>query len=156
MLHFNLVDPSDYSDDSGHNDETISAFKPIYSYAFSKDFNIAPWRRYCSLSSKFYFAVDPAGAVYKCSNYLGMKSKAIGDIFSGVPIDNMFGKIEERCYQCKYVGVCNGGCIVMRETSKYGLDHCFAKANHDMIQAYYEALSKPQIIEKYHIKRLIR
>ena len=156
ILHFNLVDPSDYSDDSGYNDKTITQFLSIYNYAFSKDFNIAPWRRYCSMSSKFYFAVDPEGYIYKCSNYLGEKNKSIGDIYSGVPNDNMFGILEERCYQCKYVGVCNGGCKVMRETSKIGADYCFSKENHAMAQAYYEALSNPEIMEKYHIKRLIR
>lgn len=156
VLHFNLVDPSDYSDESGYNDETISEFKTIYEYAFQKDFNVEPWRRYCSIPSKFFFTVDPDGSVYKCSNYLAIKSKAIGDIFSGVPADSMFGKIDERCYKCKYVGVCNGGCVVMREKSKIGFSYCFAKENHGMAQAYYEALSKPEIIEKHHIRRMIR
>ena len=70
MLHFNLVDPSNFSEESGYNEVTVNAFKGIYDYAFSKGFNVAPWRRYCSMPSKFYFAIDPDGNIYKCSNII--------------------------------------------------------------------------------------
>lgn len=156
MLHFNLVDPSDFSEESGYNEVTLNAFKGIYDYAFSKGFNVAPWRRYCSMPSKFYFTIDPHGNVYKCSNYIGTCGKEIGNIYSGIPDDCKFGFIRERCYGCNFVGVCNGGCDVMRETSKIGADYCFSKVNGDMLRAYYLALSNPAIIEKYHIKSLLK
>ena len=156
MLHFNLVDPSDFSEESGYNEVTLNAFNVIYEYAFSKGFNVAPWRRYCSMPSKFYFAIDPDGNIYKCSNYLGTINKSIGNIYSGMPYDYKLGSIKESCYACKFVGVCNGGCEVMRETSKIGADYCFSKVNGDMLKAYYLALSNPAVIEKYHIKSLLR
>lgn len=156
MLHFNLVDPSDFSEESGYNEETVHAFKKIYDYAFSKGFNVAPWRRYCSIPSKFYFAIDPDGNIYKCPNYLGTNGKEIGNVYSGIPYDCRVGKIKDDCYACKFVGVCNGGCEVMRETSKIGADYCFSKVNGEMIKAYYLALSNPSVIEKYHIKSLLR
>lgn len=156
MLHFNLVDPSDFSEESGYNEVTMNAFKGIYDYAFSKGFNVAPWRRYCSMPSKFYFSIDPYGNIYKCPNYLGAIGKEIGNIYSGVPYDYKFGYIKESCYACNFVGVCNGGCEVMRETSQIGADYCFSKVNGDMLKAYYLAFSNPAIIERHHIKSLLR
>ena len=156
MLHFNLVDPSDFSEESGYNEVTVNAFKGIYDYAFSKGFNVAPWRRYCSMPSKFYFAIDPHGNIYKCSNYLGTSGKEIGNVYSGINYDYNFGHIKDSCYACNYVGICNGGCEVMRETSKIGTDYCFSKVNGDMLKAYYLALSNPVVIERYHIKSLLR
>ena len=156
MLHFNLVDPSDFSEESGYNEVTVNAFKGIYDYAFSKGFDVAPWRRYCSMPSKFHFAIDPGGDIYKCSNYLGTSGKEIGNIYSGIHCDYNFGHIKDGCYACNYVGICNGGCDAMRETSKIGANYCFSKVNGAMLKAYYLALSNPAVIERYHIKSLLR
>ncbi len=142
ILHFNLVDPSDYSDASGYNEETIYKFDSIYKYAYSKGFRVAPWRRYCSMSNKMYLAIDPEGNVYNCPNNMGMSEKVLGNVCNDKINENIKLNLRERCASCCYVGICNGGCEVMRQTSEVGSNYCFKQVNYQMTKSYFGA--------KYH------
>lgn len=139
VLHFNLVDPSNYSNTSGYNPETTNEFFDIYSNAFDKGFNVAPWKRYCSLSAKFYFSIDWEGKIYKCPNHMGDSDKIIGTINEMIEQDPYFNVIDSACVKCKYVGICNGGCEVMRKQSYIGKNYCFKDENEIMTKAFYEA-----------------
>lgn len=142
ILHYNLVDPSDYCDASGYNEETISRFGRIYKYSYSKGFRVAPWRRFCSMANKMYLSIDPEGNIYNCPNYMGMLEKVIGNVCNLKLKDYVKTNLSERCVTCCYVGICNGGCEVMRQTSKIGTDYCFKRVNYQMTKSYFEA--------KYH------
>lgn len=142
LLHLNLVDPSDYSNASGYNEETISRFDEIYKYAYSKGFRVAPWRRFCSIASKMYLAIDPQGNIYNCPNYMGIPKKVIGNVGNMISEDHVRINLNERCTACCYVGICNGGCQVMRQTSDIGADYCFKRVNYQMTKSYFGA--------KYH------
>ncbi len=142
ILHFNLVDPSDFSEASGYNDYTIDKFKEIYEYGYEKGFQIAPWRRYCSVPDKLYISIDPFGNVYRCPNCMGEEKQckdniAWSDYWKYAPI-----KLSKKCLKCKYVGVCNGGCESMRSKSIVGENYCFRKENYYMAKYYFLA--------KYH------
>lgn len=141
-LHFNLVDPSDFSEASGYNDYTIHRFKEIYEYGYEKGFQIAPWRRYCSVPDKLYISIDPFGNVYRCPNCMGEEKQCkdnviYSDHWKYVPVE-----LNEKCLKCENVGVCNGGCDAMRRTSSVGEDYCFKKENYYMAKYYFLA--------KYH------
>lgn len=142
LLHLNLVDPSDYSDASGYNGETINRFDEIYKHAYSKRFRVAPWRRFCSMSSKMYLAIDPQGNIYNCPNYMDVPEKVIGNVCNIKNEDHVISNLSERCAACCFVGICNGGCQVMRQTSDIGGDYCFKTVNYQMVKSYFGA--------KYH------
>ena len=142
LLHLNLVDPSDYSEASGYNRETIDRFDEIYKHAYSKGFRVAPWRRFCSISSKMYLAIDPQGNIYNCPNDMDVPEKVIGNVCNIKSEDRVKSDLSERCAACCFVGICNGGCQVMRQTSDIGRDYCFKAVNYQMTKSYFGA--------KYH------
>jgi uncharacterized protein len=156
MLHFNLVDPSNFSSDSGYNEETTSSFSDIYKYAFEKGFNIGKWRRYCSLNSKYFFTIAPNGDIYKCSNFINIKDRIIGNIYTGIPKDDLAGEINENCLKCVHVGHCNGGCEVMRQTSNIGKNYCFKKENYAMTKAYLSARYSEEYNNRMHLNLLLK
>lgn len=152
LLHFNLVDPSDFSSNSGYNEETICFFTQIYKNAFEKGFNVGQWKRYCSLPSKFYFSIDHNGFIYKCPNYMGNNKKIIGNVCTKKIKDSNYCVIKDKCLECKFIGMCNGGCEVMRETSFIGNEYCFSKENYMMTKLYLIAKHKYELPIKKYLK----
>lgn len=148
LLHFNLVDPSDYSDISGYNQYVYDCFKEIYKYAFESGFNVAPWRRHCSIGSKMYISIDKDGKIYYCPNVMGDDRGIVGNINTS-HIKRYERKMRERCMMCEFLGICNGGCDVMRNTSKIGKDYCFREANEEMTKHYYCAKHHYMKSKKY-------
>ena len=139
ILHLNLVDPSGYSDASGYNDETTNYFDEIYRYAYFKGFRVAPWRRYCSMFDKMYLAIDSKGNIYNCPNYMDVMEKIVGNVCDLKYDDAINFGLDDRCVGCCFVGICNGGCEVMRQNSNVGTDYCFKNVNYQMTKSYFGA-----------------
>ena len=64
MLHFNLVDPSDFSEESGYNEVTVNAFKGIYDYNGSRKSDRQAVLRICFSASaaipKYFLTAEDA------------------------------------------------------------------------------------------------
>lgn len=156
VIQIATVDPSDFYYSDSYNKEILNNYYEIYRQAFTLGFNVGEWHRGCSLQSKYTMAVDPEGYIYKCPSHAGKKDKNIGDVYNGFN-DRYYQYLEshlnDRCKVCKYLGMCNGGCLSVNEI--LGNDYCYESIIKIISEAYIT--SKYQFDKKQtkRIKELI-
>lgn len=71
----------------------------------------------CGAMRRAFACIGPDLKLYRCEHCLGHSEFAIGDVTSGYNPANAFdrtflGELPERCSECVYVPVCQGGCRV--------------------------------------------
>lgn len=72
---------------------------------------------FCTAISTNSFVIDPEGFLYSCWDYIGIKEKSIGSIFSKLNINLnkeqcnwLLLNIPDECNECKLLPLCQGGC----------------------------------------------
>ena len=72
---------------------------------------------HCTYFGRLCFFTD--GYIYPCYDCVGMKGFEIGEYRNRFKLNDFYDQIKhfsvtglEKCNRCKFVGVCNGGCIV--------------------------------------------
>ena len=137
ILSINPVDPSDHSLQNGYSIDVLEKFDGIFKKAFSMGFDIMPWARGCSTVSKGIIAIGPNGDIYKCPAFVGRSLKTIGNINDGFYnkfTNNRVEKLSKKCRLCKYLPICHGGCLAIKEN--LGEEFCFYDANHIILNSY--------------------
>lgn len=157
LLHIVPVDPSSYSSISGYTLNALKAYDSIYQVAFEKNFNVQKWKRFCSISSKMNFSINSSGDVYPCPNYVGNKDYKIADINNGFT-DNYYDffqkKLDDSCVKCKYVGICNGGCLNMKQLAN--TNKCiFFQANYLIDKSYTLAKYSSNNLDNLRLGNLV-
>lgn len=120
------VDPSHYSNSNGYSPQILNSYYDIYKNAFELGFYVCEWKRSCSIYNAGFLAVDPDGYLYKCPEEVGQPMKIIGDVYNGFNEtlqERIKPCLRKKCNQCKYLKLCNGGCVTMREV--VGKEFCF-------------------------------
>ena len=100
------------------------------------------------------FSIDPDGDVYPCPNFVGDKKYLIGSIYSGLNekyTDIRLKKLDSQCYDCKYLGLCNGGCLSMKLL--FNTNKClFYKTNHIINGSYMIAKYENNTFKRDNLK----
>ncbi len=105
----------------------------------------------CIASARNAFLIGPVGEVYKCWDDVGDEEKIIGNIENRKSWNNrllsryIIGADlyeDERCQDCFYLPVCDGGCSKKRVVNRYEgkkQDHCLVFKDHleEMLEIYY-------------------
>lgn len=137
-VQFAPVDPSDYSQSTGYEKETLEKFDRMYSVANEYGIPYGVWTRSCSTNQDGQFAVAPNGDLYKCPLYVGKPEAVVGNVKAGLNDNSKKFRerqLRERCKKCEILPHCNGGCEPMREGA--GLeDFCFKEANETIVRTY--------------------
>lgn len=76
----------------------------------------------CSSLGNNSYVINPDGMLLKCWNYVGDKSKSIGDVSKGDILNTENVKwltldVDKKCIKCKLLPICSSGCpdIIIRE-----------------------------------------
>lgn len=129
----------------------IELYKKVLGYGFKKSLMILyprPHFNYCTYEYANSYVIDPRGAIYKCWNHIGQKSKSCGSILEKTMIpSNFFMKCVNRdliageCSNCHFLPVCVGGCPDEAARQPDGHSCESIKYNFDnMLDFYYEQL----------------
>ena len=147
VLNIAPVDPSEYSRVNGYSKEVLYMFKHIFRFAFENHFRVSEWNRSCGISARFNFSIAPDGNVYTCAKFIGEDNYKVASIYGDLEqnyYDLLDLPLEERCYKCKYVLMCFGGCRTVKRM--FNTDKCI----------FYNMISIPHegyITEKYAAER---
>ena len=94
-----------------------------------------PFFNECAIRNEMAIAFDPEGYAYKCWEVLGNKEYAIGKLNDDGILTDINQTILNRqlygadtfddpiCSQCKYLPICNGGCLIQRIENKFEGGH---------------------------------
>lgn len=106
-------------DDSMIQGSSMYILKEIYSSLICEERVVVPNYRGCDAvyPGRFCFFTD--GQVYPCFDCVGMDGFAIGAYRGGMKFYKKYDEWKnfsvsdiEKCNSCKYVGICNGGCLI--------------------------------------------
>lgn len=113
-------------------------------------FNLSPTPIACGMNMKSRIVVNSDGKLYKCHRLVGKEEYCVGDVFSGVVIDNpvlnFFEKVEvtdEDCKHCCILPICQEGCKYSRLT--FGEKHKCSRikqVKEELVKLYYEAIKQ--------------
>ncbi len=99
----------------------------LFEEAVNRGFNIffSEWSP-CWLSSERWFMVGCNGDIYKCPSFVGNKRFVVGNVFEERLNSEYYRQVNfcswKECLDCKYVGVCGGGCRFRRYAESGVLD----------------------------------
>ena len=94
-----------------------------------------PFFNECAIRNEMAIAFDPEGYAYKCWEVIGNKEYAIGKLNDDGILTDINQTILNRqlygadtfddpiCSQCKYLPICNGGCLIQRIENKFEGGH---------------------------------
>lgn len=73
----------------------------------------------CSAEKTLTYVIDPDGDYYTCWLRIGKKECSIGNLSRPLTVTSeyskwLFGKLHEKCKQCQYLPLCQGGCAARR------------------------------------------
>jgi len=76
------------------------------------------------------FAIDPDGYVYKCWEVIGIREEAVFHLAKPEMINkqqlrwiNWDAKDDQECGDCKFLPMCNGGCVLAAMKGKKNCTH---------------------------------
>ena len=95
----------------------------------------------CSVASKDGYLIDANGDIKKCWELIGKDKYIIGNVVNGKineKIEELWSKINlnERCFKCKYLPICNGGCPYKRIENKSFCVHWKENLNKLLVRMY--------------------
>ncbi len=101
----------------------------------------------CTCMDNNAFVVAPDGSIYKCWADVGIKSRSIGSLASGVKNYSIVSQFMEatdkfsdaKCLKCSYLPICNGGCNLYRVGfMEKGIPYNVCEINQEGLVKYLE------------------
>ena len=111
----------------------------------------------CSAIYENHYVIDPKGLLYKCWADIGIESRAVGDISTGITKWDFVAAYsvgsdkfdDEKCRKCKIFPICDGGCNRFRvDYQLFGEKYDLCQIDNDGLVKYLEILYEQQINEK--------
>lgn len=113
-------------------------------------FNLSPTPVACGMNMHSRIVVNADGKLYKCHRLVGKEEYCVGDVFSGVDINNSVLKFfekanvtDEDCKKCSILPICQEGCKYSRLT--FGEKHKCSRikqVKEELVKLYYEAIKQ--------------
>ena len=107
----------------------------------------------CSALYETSFVIDSNGFLYKCWADIGIKSRSIGDVFSGINKWDFVAAYsigsdkftDNKCKECKIFPICDGGCNRFRtDYHLMGNDYDICQLDEQGMQKYLEIIYEQQ------------
>lgn len=81
----------------------------------------------CTASCTNSYVIGPSGEIYKCWVDVGKKERVISNVFDGKLFNYIYSSYtvgsdmfsDDRCKNCVFMPICDGGCIIRRYNSKH-------------------------------------
>lgn len=145
-LHLNIA-PVDKncvtSTFDGHKQSVLEKFYYIFKKALMSNYTLSMWESFCGVYARSFFVVTPDGSLYKCPSLLN-KEYAIGSVYDNefLPMYEQIlnHTLDEQCYECKYVGLCGGGCY--NQNIMNGKLQCQKVTYKNLVGAYCKSMGE--------------
>ncbi len=134
-------------------DQAEFALKNLDKYPFSRFYYPVTKLGECTARFMNSFVIGPEAELYKCWCDVGEESKSIGNLIEGITNSSLYTQymtesdplFDEKCTNCSYFPICNGGCAFRRLKNKYNEeldDVCTIQKGNmgSFIRAYYDSL----------------
>jgi len=111
----------------GNIDDTAHAIAECLRKSDTLGFRIASWSSRCGIGSMGMYAIDVNGYIHKCPGMSGMNGLAVGHV-SSLTFNHRFyelmnATVPSECHFCKFLGICEGGCLYQRMVNGKGKHH---------------------------------
>lgn len=110
----------------------------------------------CTRLGRFCFFTD--GYIYPCYDCVGMKEFAIGEYRKDFRLYNFYDEIKnfsvkdlEKCNNCKFVGICNGGCIITNISKNGNIADVFCENVENAFINFLNYLYSEGLLDEYRI-----
>lgn len=132
--------------------ETMQMYGLLHDYGFIRRLKLLPrtMKTPCAASHHGYYTINANGMLFKCDRKL-LAGNAVGSVFEPAQIDSKAEQewesfvLPEKCFKCKMIPLCWGGCIYERIN---GQDYCYITeeiVNHNLrliLDDYLNEVSK--------------
>jgi radical SAM protein with 4Fe4S-binding SPASM domain len=86
----------------------------------------------CSACAVDGFVISPNGELYKCTMAMDDNNAKFGDIWGGITNYSAIEQwcnpsLEERCFKCEFLPICQGGCRASAFSFNYTSETCFVQ-----------------------------
>ncbi|MCK9476150.1 MAG: SPASM domain-containing protein [Candidatus Muirbacterium halophilum] len=143
------------ADSCGMDQDAVTTFMfECYEKFKIKDLDFYPKSMYqaCSANALHSYVIGPEGELYKCWRDLGKAEMIVGSVTGDIPVNNtLLAKYlvditpytSEKCKDCFFLPLCNGGCPNLRFSNKYlgtNFDTCLVQKNNikKYLETHYE------------------
>lgn len=127
----------------GHQQSVLGKFYDIFKKALMSNYTVSMWESFCGVYARSFFVVTPDGNLYKCPSLLN-KERAIGNVFNAefLPTYEQIinHTLEKQCYECKYVGLCGGGCY--NQNIMHGKLQCQKVTYENLVGAFCKSMGE--------------
>lgn len=116
---------------------------------------VAPNFRGCDAiyPGRYCFFTD--GKVYPCFDCVGMEGFDIGEYRKGLVFNenykiwkNFDVTTIQKCNECKYVGFCNGGCLISNISKNHSIDNVYCENVEKTLENYFNYLVQEGVIDE--------
>lgn len=104
------------TDEDVHGDIIDTAEAICNAYEIGMEYGVKPytWNSNCGIDSTAMWVFDTDGYIYKCPALAGKIEKAVSNVdsfnFTSEFYYIMDSEIDDECYECSFLGICDGGC----------------------------------------------